>query len=81
MGKSHSLSKQDCVDMTHGFIWYDFMSVPQCIGETKGCTETQDEQMEAILSIPAYIRKCRFFLVLCPTQLDWASSSHRFVLH
>ena len=41
-------------------VWYDYFSIPQ---------DTQihsSEQRNAINSIPAYIHRCEFFVVLCP---------------
>ena len=41
-------------------VWYDYFSIPQ---------DTQihsSEQRNAINSIPAYIDRCEFFVVLCP---------------
>ena len=39
------------------FLWYDYFSVPQ---------DGQNQQAEAIQSIPAYVAKCHFFMALCP---------------
>ena len=41
-------------------VWYDYFSIPQD-------TQTHSsEQVNAINSIPAYIDRCEFFVVLCP---------------
>ena len=48
------------------FLWYDYFSIPQ----ESGC-----QQAEAIKSIPGYVAKCRFFLVLCPF-LESGSGAH-----
>ena len=66
-GKDRSLSQQERTKLTHGYIWYDFASVPQCLNELKNDEQTQQAQMDAILSIPAYVKACSFFIVLCPT--------------
>ena len=45
---------------SHVVVWYDYFSIPQ---------DTQihsSEQRNAINSIPAYIHRCEFFVVLCP---------------
>ena len=64
-----SMSDKERAMLSTGYIWYDFASVPQCLSDTKECEETKQQQLQAILSIPAYVRESRFFLVLCPTQL------------
>eukprot|EP00439_Symbiodinium_sp_Y106_P023935 s1807_g2.t3 len=38
------------------FVWYDYLCCPQAEGKRE----------EAILSLPAYVEKCRFFSILCP---------------
>ncbi|CAE7948423.1 unnamed protein product, partial [Symbiodinium sp. KB8] len=38
------------------FVWYDYLCCPQVEGKRE----------EAILSLPAYVEKCRFFAILCP---------------
>lgn len=52
-----------------GYVWYDYFSVPQCIGEHALCPETRAQQLQAILSIPAYCVVSEVFLVLCPSLL------------
>ena len=41
-------------------VWYDYFSIPQ---DTQAHSS---EQRNAINSIPAYIDRCEFFVVLCP---------------
>ena len=41
------------------FVWYDYFSCPQA------ADERQHRDM-AIISIPSYVERCRFFAVLCP---------------
>eukprot|EP00439_Symbiodinium_sp_Y106_P013873 s3470_g1.t8 len=41
------------------YIWYDYFSCPQA------ACELAHRQM-AIISIPAYVERCRYFTVLCP---------------
>ena len=44
-GQSLSLSKQDRVEVTKGYIWYDFASAPQCIGRgCPPCLDTKEDQ-------------------------------------
>lgn len=52
-----------------GFIWYDYFSIPQCVGEHAECAETRAQQIQAILSIPSYCVQSEVFLVLCPALL------------
>ena len=51
------------------FIWYDFLSVPQCPSGLSRVVGNGDDsnQAKAILSIPSYVSKCQFFFALCPT--------------
>ena len=65
-GKDHSLSHQERIRLTNGYIWYDFASIPQCDNELNH-EQTKQAQMDAIQSIPAYVKACSFFIVLCPT--------------
>ena len=51
------------------FVWYDYFSVPQhtVTRESRSVSENLfEDQRNAIASIPAYIDKCDFFVVLCP---------------
>lgn len=61
------------------FVWYDYFSCPQL--EHNGTHYTDINQTSdlalAIESIPAYITKCAFFFVLCPT-IENADSSKLF---
>ena len=47
------------------FLWYDYFSVPQ-LGPG-GCADDDGNQAKAIMSIPAYVARCRYFFALCPT--------------
>ncbi|CAE7549321.1 ANK2 [Symbiodinium microadriaticum] len=46
------------------YLWYDYFSCPQLERQIE-ITDTL-QQANAIMSIPAYIAKCRFFFALCP---------------
>ena len=45
----------------HLYIWYDYFSIPQ-----SSCHKASRERDSAIQSIPAYVARCEFFVVLCP---------------
>ena len=47
------------------FIWYDYFSCPQ-LDEPEWARGGVKNIARAIESIPAYVTKCAFFLVLCP---------------
>ena len=47
------------------FLWYDFFSCPQ---------RSANEQLSAINSIPSYVARCLYFIILCPA-LTHASRS------
>lgn len=55
--------------LTSGYIWFDWFSIPQCVGEAAGCSQTRQDQLTAINSISGYVRKASAFLVLCPPCL------------
>ena len=51
------------------FVWYDYFSVPQYTVTAWSRSVSGnlfEDQRNAIASIPAYIDKCDFFVVLCP---------------
>ena len=50
------------------FLWYDYSSCPQ------SCSKTEQRE-RAILSIPAYIQRCRFFAILCPAVVHAKDST------
>ena len=51
------------------FVWYDYFSIPQYTVTTGSVsTNLYADQQEGILSIPAYIHRCEFFVVLCPSM-------------
>ena len=41
------------------FLWYDYFCCPQ------GLTDAE-HRAAAIQSIPSYVERCRFFVILCP---------------
>jgi len=47
------------------FVWYDYCSCPQECREGENC-----DQMSAINSIPSYVARCEYFVILCPAQED-----------
>lgn len=59
------------------FLWYDYFSIPQQeVREAYAADESDgSQQAKAINSIPGYVAKCRFFLVLCPF-LESGSGAH-----
>ena len=50
-------------DFAHGHlhIWYDYFSIPQ-----RSCHGVSQVRGSAIQSIPTYVARCEFFVVLCP---------------
>ena len=53
------------------FVWYDYFSIPQytVTAESRSVsTNLYEDQRNSILSIPAYIHKCEFFVILCPSM-------------
>ena len=48
-----------------GYVWLDYFSIPQCVGKDENCPVTRQQQIDAIVSIPAYVEHCEVFLVLC----------------
>lgn len=52
--------------LINGYVWFDWFSVPQCVGEHEFCTATRAAQLEAITRIPTFVRLCENFVVLCP---------------
>ena len=48
-----------------GYVWLDYFSIPQCVGKDENCPVTRQQQIDAIVSIPAYVEQCQAFLVLC----------------
>ena len=53
--------------MTSGNIWLDWFSVPQMVGEDAKTEGIRERQLEAIASIPTYVRLSAYFVVLCPS--------------
>ncbi|CAE7249300.1 unnamed protein product, partial [Symbiodinium sp. CCMP2456] len=45
----------------HLHVWYDYFSIPQDSGH-----RASRSRQSAIQSIPAYVARCEFFVVLCP---------------
>ncbi len=53
------------------FVWYDYFSIPQytvTVHSRSVSTNLYADQRNGILSIPAYIHRCDFFVVLCPSM-------------
>lgn len=47
------------------FVWYDYCSCPQeCLDGVNS------DQLSAINSIPSYVARCEYFVILCPAQED-----------
>lgn len=44
------------------FVWYDYLCCPQGVSSTSA-----RQRHAAIRSIPSYVTKCEYFVVLCPT--------------
>lgn len=47
------------------YIWYDYFGVPQMAARTEG-QDVKKELQDAVMSIPAYIQRCEYFVVLAP---------------
>ena len=53
------------------FVWYDYFSIPQytvTVHSRSVSGNLYADQRNGILSIPAYIHRCDFFVVLCPSM-------------
>ena len=51
------------------FVWYDYFCIPQYTVTTTSRSLSQnnfEDQRNAIASIPSYINRCEFFVVVCP---------------
>ena len=50
------------------FVWYDYFCIPQCTvtSQSPSYANVVEDQRNAIASIPAYIDRCDFVVVLCP---------------
>ncbi len=51
------------------FVWYDYFCIPQCTVTSQSRSvdaNVVEDQRNAIASIPAYIDRCDFVVVLCP---------------
>eukprot|EP00913_Durusdinium_trenchii_P009051 g8511.t1 len=46
------------------YVWFDYFCVPQLVMSLEGLCNY--DQQNAIESIPAYVEKSRFFVILCP---------------
>jgi len=44
------------------FVWYDYLCCPQGVSSTAA-----RQRHAAIRSIPSYVAKCEYFVILCPT--------------
>jgi len=55
-GQLHRLPAEE-ISSKHLFVWYDYFSCPQ---------RSASARENAISSIPAYVGKCRYFVILCP---------------
>ena len=53
------------------FVWYDYFSIPQYTVTAQSrsvSTNLYEDQRNGILSISAYIHRCEFLVVLCPSM-------------
>jgi len=53
------------------FVWYDYFSIPQYTVTAQSrsvSANLYEDQRNGILSIPAYVHRCEFFVVLCPSM-------------
>ena len=66
MGPTFAFSSQRALS-SQGFVWFDWFSVPQTVGEFEGCEKTRAAQQRAINSIPSYVSESMCFVVLCPS--------------
>ena len=60
-----------------GYVWFDWFSIPQIVGEDVG-TSTKVDQLSAIISIPAYVREATCFAVLCPSASNTSGTLSDF---
>ena len=61
----HSPGDSFSIVPNKGYVWLDYFSIPQCVGKDENCPVTRQQQIDAIVSIPAYVEQCEVFLVLC----------------
>ncbi|CAE8611084.1 unnamed protein product [Polarella glacialis] len=57
-------------DLHSAFIWYDYFAVPQCNIHASNHPEKKlSEFQAAIRSIPSYVDRCKYFIILAPPIL------------
>lgn len=66
LGVSTSMTSKQREALIKGYVWLDWFSVPQCVGEHEFCPDTQAAHLDAIARIPNFVRSCANFVVLCP---------------
>jgi len=61
-------------------IWYDYFSVPQLQDRSVGAdsTDAASDMGKAVMSIPAYVERSRFFVILAP-EVEHVDVSGRFI--
>lgn len=67
-GEVKRLSPEEISELERGFIWFDWMSIPQITMRTSDGDDVGSDMKKAVDSIPAYVEASRIFLVLCPTE-------------
>ena len=61
------------------FVWYDYFCIPQYIVTNTSRSLSQnsfEDQRNAIASIPSYINRCEFFVVVCPLMQHETNGSN-----
>lgn len=58
-------------DVRGGYVWIDFMSIPQLTNRAEACVDQEEadvsaENQAAVCSIPAYVERCDYFWALAP---------------
>ncbi|CAE8684817.1 unnamed protein product [Polarella glacialis] len=78
-GMGKGLNEVQAQDLHSAYIWYDYFAVPQCSihasqslqdykKENHPATEMNDFRA-AVRSIPSYVDRCNYFIILAPTIL------------
>ncbi|CAE7334730.1 unnamed protein product [Symbiodinium sp. CCMP2592] len=58
--KGRKLTKAECRNLQHAYLWLDYFCVPQAP------EATEEEQIKYIFSIPFYVDACELFLAMVP---------------
>ena len=61
------LTKAECHNLQHAYVWLDWFCVPQMVPGLP--TTTREEQLNYIFSIPYYVDSCELFVALVPRCL------------